>query len=230
MGWQDQGIVYDVAVHAGSLGAVLHYFRADIQLILQGWIASLKGAEDPDLTLWYLAVATIPVGLAGLLLHDFISSALRSPQVIASASIFFGIVLWWADKSGPGNRAQRDISWRDAIIIGCAQALALIPGTSRSGITITAGLMLGLDRHSASRFSFLLAIPVILLATGLEVYKMTSTEIQVDVLALLSVTLISFVSAWLAIHYFLKLLNRTGMLPYVIYRVLLGLLLFVMFW
>ena len=230
MGWQDQGIVYDVAVHTGSLGAVLLYFRSDIALILQGFAANFSGAEKKDWTLIHIAVATVPVGLAGLLLHDLISGSLRSPMIIAMASIFFGLVLYWADKSGAGTRGQEDIGMRDAIIIGCAQALALIPGTSRSGITITAGLVLGLDPASASRFSFLMAIPVIILATGLELYKLSSATVEVEIVPLVSVIVVSFASAWLAIHYFLKLLQRTGMLPYVIYRVLLGLFLIGIFW
>lgn len=229
-GWQDQGLVYDVAVHTGSLGAVMLYFRKDIQHILRGGLGPVSSDQGRDLTLWYLAAATIPVGLCGLLFHDFISSSLRNPGVIASASILFGVLLWYADRFGTAGRVQADIGWRDALIIGCAQALALVPGTSRSGITITAGLLIGLDRHSASRFSFLLAIPVILLATGYESYKLSTTIVEVEWLSVIFVSLVAFASAWLAIHYFLKLLSRTGMLPYVIYRILLGLLLFGLYW
>jgi undecaprenyl-diphosphatase len=231
VGWNDQGIVYDIAVHAGSLGAVVFYFRKDIQALLKGGLASLGGTStEKDYLLWYLALATIPVGLAGLLLHDFVATTLRNPQVIATASIVFGLLLWWADRFGTHARGQAGIGWRDALIIGVAQALAIIPGTSRSGITITAGLILGLDRQSASRFSFLLAIPVITLATGYESYKLSSGQLDIDWPSLLAVTAIAFVSAWLAIHYFLKLLDRTGMLPYVIYRVLLGLVLFAIYY
>ena len=230
-GWKDQGIVYDIAVHAGSLGAVVLYFRKDIQAMIVGWLASFSATnKDKDFLLWYLLMATIPVGLAGLLLHDFVATTLRSPQVIATASIVFGLVLWWADKYGARSRSQGELSWRDALIIGIAQALAIIPGTSRSGITITAGLMLGLDRQSASRFSFLLAIPVIILATGYETYKLSSGQMDFDWVSLITVSAVAFFSAWLSIHYFLKLLNRTGMLPYVIYRVLLGLLLFAIYY
>ncbi len=229
-GWKDQGIVYDIAVHAGSLGAVVLYFRKDIQGIIKGWLATFSaGSTEKDFLLWYLMLATIPVGLAGLLLHDFVATSLRSPQVIATASIVFGLVLWWADKYGAHSRIQSGISWRDALIVGCAQALAIIPGTSRSGITITAGLMLGLDRQSASRFSFLLAIPVIILAAGYESYKLSSGQVDIDWIALFTIMAVAFVSALLAIHYFLKLLDRTGMLPYVIYRVLLGLFLFIIY-
>jgi undecaprenyl-diphosphatase len=227
VGWEDQGIIYDIAVHTGSLGAVILYFRIDLQILIRGWLATFsKNSSDKDYLLWYLLLATIPVGLAGLLLHDLVATSLRSPQVIATASIVFGLVLWWADKYGAHSRTQHGLSWRDALIIGLAQAIAIVPGTSRSGITITAGLMLGMDRQSASRFSFLLAIPVIILATGYESYKLSSGYIDIDWAALIVVTFMAFVSALLAIHYFLKLLDRSGMLPYVIYRVLLGLLLF----
>jgi undecaprenyl-diphosphatase len=231
VGWDDQGIVYDIAVHAGSLGAVVLYFRKDIQDLLRGWLATLGWHNsEKNYLLWYLALATIPVGLAGLLLHDFVATSLRNPQVIATASIVFGLILWWADKFGQHTRTQAGINWRDALIVGFAQALAIIPGTSRSGITITAGLMLGMDRHSASRFSFLLAIPVIILASGYETYKLSSGQVDIDWISLITVTVIAFVSAFLAIHYFLKLLDRTGMLPYVIYRVILGIVLLAIYY
>ena len=231
VGWDDQGIVYDIAVHAGSLGAVVLYFRKDIQDLLRGWLATLGWHDsEKNYLLWYLALATIPVGLAGLLLHDFVATSLRNPQVIATASIVFGLILWWADKFGQHTRTQAGINWRDALIVGFAQALAIIPGTSRSGITITAGLMLGMDRHSASRFSFLLAIPVIILATGYETYKLSSGQVDIDWISLITVTVVAFVSAFLAIHYFLKLLDRTGMLPYVIYRVILGIVLLAIYY
>lgn len=229
-GWQDQGIVYDVAVHTGSLGAVLLYFRSDIQDLLQGALRPVSGSDNrSDYLLWYIALATLPVCLAGLLLHDLVATVLRSPQIIAGASIFFGLVLWWADRTGAASRSQADLGWRDAVIIGLAQVLALVPGTSRSGITITAGLMLGMDRHAASRFSFLLAIPVIIAATAYESTRLVSAQVSIEWLPVLCVALVAFASALLAIHFFLKLLDRTGMLPYVIYRVLLGLVLLAMY-
>ncbi len=230
-GWEDQGIVYDIAVHVGSLIAVLAYFRKDLQQLLRGWMATFSSTStEKDYLLWYLLFATIPVGLAGLLFHDVVSTSLRSPQVIATASIVFGLLLWWADKYGLLVRTQARVGWRDALIIGIAQAIAIIPGTSRSGITITAGLMLGLNRQAAARFSFLLAIPVIILAAAYETFRLSSGQVDIDWVPLLSVVAISAVSAWLSIYYFLKLLDRTGMLPYVIYRVLLGLFIFVIYY
>jgi len=229
-GWEDQGIVYDIAVHVGSLIAVVAYFRKDLQQLLRGWLATFNGTDtDKNYLLWYLLFATIPVGLTGLLFHDIVSTSLRSPQVIATASIVFGLLLWWADKYGLLTRTQARVGWRDALVIGLAQAIALIPGTSRSGITITAGLMLGMNRQAASRFSFLLAIPVIILAAGYETFRLSSGQVDIDWVSLLAVIAISAVSAWLSIYYFLKLLDRTGMLPYVIYRVLLGIVIFVVY-
>jgi len=229
-GWEDQGIAHDIAVHAGSLGAVLLYFRKDVAELFKGWLATLGWhSNEKNFLLWYLMLATIPVGLTGLLLHDFVATSLRSPQVIATASIVFGLVLWWADKFGKQTRTYVDVSWRDALIVGLAQAIAIIPGTSRSGITITAGLMLGMTRQAASRFSFLLAIPVIVLATGYETYKLSSSALQIDWMSLLIVMFVAFASALLSIHYFLKLLDRTGLLPYVVYRVGLGLVLFAVY-
>ena len=229
-GWQDQGLVYDVAAHGGTLAAVVWYFRRDLQEIIRHWSMRWSSDSTPkELMLWYLAIATFPVGLAGLLLHDFISTSLRNPQVIAIASIFFGLILLLADKTGSRERSYGELSLRDALLVGCAQVLALIPGTSRSGITITAGLMLGMDRQSASRFSFLLAIPVILLATAYEGYKLSTGVHSIDWIPVLVVVFVSFFSALLSIHFFLKLLERTGMLPYVIYRVVLGIVLLLMF-
>ncbi len=227
-GWADQGIRYDIAAHVGSLSAVVHYFRAHLRQILSGWSASPLHNENSRM-LWFLAAATIPVGLAGLISHDFIATQLRSPLVIACATILFGVVLWWADVKGKRARDQAQLHWRDVLIIGLAQCLALIPGTSRSGITMTAALLLGLNRETAARFSFLLAIPVISLAGLYEGYQLLGPAAEFDWLGLAIVTLVSAASAWLAIHYFLKFLERTGMLPYVIYRLVLGAVLLFLF-
>ncbi len=222
MGWSDQGLLYDVAAHFGSLLAVVIYFRGDLRAIIIGWTGSLKGERGGEARLaWSLIIATIPICLAGLLFSVFIDSV-REPQVIAGATVVFGLLLWWADRAGRRHRSMDEFNLRDALIIGLFQILAMIPGTSRSGITITAGLMLGLTREAASRFSFLLAIPVILIATGYEALSVTFTGSQVNWLAVAIVILVSFMSAYVAIHYFLKLIERTGMLPYVLYRLILG--------
>ena len=171
---------------------------------------------------WYLLIATIPVAVIGLFTSGIVENYLRSPLVIAVSTILFGLLLWWSDYSGKQTRTESGLSWKDVIIIGVFQVLALIPGTSRSGITITAGLLLGLERESAARFAFLLSVPTIFLAGGYEGWKLLTSTTSVDWYAVLVVTVISFITAVLTIHYFMKFLNRTGMLPYVIYRLLLG--------
>lgn len=226
----DQGLAYDLAAHLGSLAAVIGYFRQDLWRMIGGWLRSRGSLEDSDSRLvWFVLVATLPVAVAGLLLHDAIDSVLRSPLVIATASIGFGLLLWWADRAGQRLREPAAMSWGDAVLIGLAQMLALIPGTSRAGITITAGLFLGLTRQAAARFSFLLAIPVIGLAGAWETWQLSASGIAVDWMALLLVTVVSGVTAGLTIHYFLRFLQFTGMLPYVIYRVALGLVIVAMF-
>ena len=178
---------------------------------------------------WAVIWGTVPVVVAGLLLHDLVDTVLRSPLVIAWATIGFGLLLWLADVVGPQQRNEHRLAWRDVVVIGVAQALALIPGTSRSGITMTAGLMMGLTRSAAARFSFLLSIPVIVLAGGLNGLELATGDAAVDWHALWLGALLSGISAYLCIHLFLKLLERIGMLPFVIYRLLLGIVLFALY-
>ena len=227
--WADQGLLYDVAAHFGSLLALIIYFRKDLATMTAGWVRSFTGGRNREADLvWFLIIATLPICLAGLLFHD-LTVHLRDPLVIAGATVVFALLLWWADSRGKRRRSLEDFRLRDAVVIGLLQVLAIIPGTSRAGITITAGLMLGLGREAASRFSFLLAIPVILLASGNELLNVSVSAMQVDWTALFTVTVVSFISAWLTIHWFLKLVEWTGMLPYVIYRLFLGALLFALF-
>ena len=224
LGWDDQGLAFDVAVHLGSLVAVTLYFRDEIVAVASAWLTSVTRRERPDaeaLFGWYILVATIPGGLAGLLLNDWIETYLRSPLVIAATTALFGLALWLADRRG-GGRDEHTLTLMSALLIGCAQAIALIPGTSRSGITITAGLALGLSRQAAARFSFLMAIPVILLASGLKTLELIelTTPVQWDVIALGTVA--SAVSAYVCIKVFLRLLERLSMLPFMIYRLVLA--------
>ncbi len=229
-GWQDQGLAFDVAVHVGTLAAVLAYFRHDIRRLVGDWWVSVarRRRHGSSPLAWAVIFGTIPVGLAGLLFGDLIEEHLRSPLVIGVASIGFGLLLWWADASGTRIRDEHSLTWRDVLVVGCAQALALIPGTSRSGVTITAGLAMGLSRTAAARFSFLLAIPVIVLAGGLEAYRGLTEQVMVDWRAVAVGMSVSAASAYLCIHWFLKLLDRIGMLPFVLYRLALGLVLLAM--
>jgi undecaprenyl-diphosphatase len=149
--------------------------------------------------------------------------------VIASTTIIFGVLLGWADWSGKQARHEATLNWKDVLVIGLAQATALIPGTSRSGITITAALLLGLSRQAAARFSFLLSIPVIFLAGSLKTIELVTSDIATDWFAIIFGILLFAASAYLCIHLFLKLLDRIGMWPFVVYRLLLGALLFYLF-
>lgn len=228
--WQDQGLAFDVAVHAGTLTAVVLYFRHEIGRMFVQWFGSLGGSHTADSRLaWAVLLGTIPVGLAGLLFKDYIEIHLRSPLVIAATTIIFGILLWVADRKKHTPADEYSIGWKFALIIGMAQAIALIPGTSRSGITITAALLLGLNRTASARFSFLLSIPVIVLAGGFEAYEYLSVAAVDDALDLLIGAIVSAISAYLCIHYFLKLLDSISMLPFVIYRLILGAFLLLLF-
>ena len=232
LGWADQGLAFDVAVHVGTLTAVVLYFRDDLTVIVRAWLRSLYRREMNDHAIlgWGVVIGTIPVGLAGLLAKDWIESTLRSPLVIASTTIVFGLLLGIADRWTRGSRPLRRLSWWDALIIGMFQAVALIPGTSRSGITITGGLMLGFDRVSAARFSFLLSIPVIVLAGGLKSLDLIRAEVPVDWYLLSLGVAVSALAAYGCIGWFMRLLEKTGMLPFVIYRLVLGGVLFYLFW
>ncbi|AFJ02755.1 Undecaprenyl-diphosphatase [Methylophaga frappieri] len=229
--WQDQGLAFDVAVHVGTLSAIVFYFRGQLKSLILDWTNSvLKQRHIGDSRLaWAVGIATIPVGIAGLFFNDAIEFMLRNPLVIATTTIVFGILLGLADWWGKRRRDEHQLRWLDIIIIGCAQALALIPGTSRSGITMTAGLMLGLTRQAAARFSFLLSIPVILLAGGLKTVQLVVADSPTDWMVLFSGALFSAISAYLCVVIFMKMLDHIGMWPFVVYRLILGGVLFWLF-
>lgn len=231
LGWSDQGLVYDVAAHVGTLGAVVIYFRRDLGQIIHGGFHSVQRRQlDQDGRLfWLLIAASVPIAVGGYLLHDLASGVLRSPIIIAIANIVFAGLLWWSDRIARSIKSLHSIGWREALVIGFSQILAVVPGTSRSGVTMTAGLFLGLTRQAAARFSFLLSIPVIIMAGGYEIYRMTAIEVTADWHGFVLIAVLSLVSALLAIHLFLQLLDRFGMLPYVIYRLLLGVVLLLVF-
>ena len=230
--WSDQGLGFDIAVHLGTLSAVVYYFRRDLRHMASAWshsVVSRQFTAESRLA-WSVLLATIPVGLVGLLAKGLIEAHLRSVWVIAVATIVFGLLLGLAAYIGRGQRNAEDLRWRDVIIIGCAQALALIPGTSRSGITLTAGLLCGLNPQAAARFAFLLSIPVITLASGLQLLDwLNAADTVIDWQSVLIGMLCSALSAYLCIHYFLKLLNRIGLWPFVAYRLVLGAVLLIQF-
>jgi undecaprenyl-diphosphatase len=171
---------------------------------------------------WAVVLATLPVGAAGLVLKGLVETDLRSPLVIAGTTIVFALVIWAFDLRGRRARDEHSLSWRDAVLIGLFQAAALVPGVSRSGITIGAGLLLGLTREAASRFSFLLAIPAILLSGGLVTLDLARSPDPVAWGALAAGVALSFVSALACIHYFLRFVGHLGMAPFMIYRLVLG--------
>jgi undecaprenyl-diphosphatase len=219
--WPDQGLAFDVAVHLGTLAAVCTYFRHDLADYLSGTLTSLKTRQRNPASeeVMKLALATVPVVLCGFLLKDWIESSLRSVQVIAVATIFFGILLALADR----RHGETDsVSIQAAVFIGMCQVLALVPGTSRSGITITAALWLGLSRTKAARFSFLLAIPTIAGAALLTTLDLQQQLEPVDWVSLATGTVLAGTSAYLCINAFIRLVERTGMMPYVYYRLVLG--------
>jgi undecaprenyl-diphosphatase len=229
--WQDQGLAFDVAVHVGTLTAVIAYFHRELWQMGRDWTSSLRCRQHrgESRLAWAVLLGTIPVALGGLLCGDWIEIYLRSPWVIAITTLAFGLLLWCSDLSGVQQRDEHSLHWRDVTIIGLAQALALIPGTSRSGITMTAGLFVGLTREAAARFSFLLSIPVILLAGAYQALAVSQHPRPGEWGALLLGAVLSGISAWLCIHFFLKLLHRISFTPFVIYRLLLGVLILVLY-
>ena len=223
--WNDQGLTFDVAVHVGTLFAVLIYFRDDLQRLVFALTLSIfqrKHSEDSKLA-WMLLAATIPAGLCGLLFASQVEQYGRSLILIGTTSIGFGLLLFVSDRRGSKQLTLADMNWKTALLIGFSQILALIPGTSRSGVTMTAALFCNLDRAAAARFSFLLAIPIITASGLLRGIQLLQADTEsVEWLVLLYAIFISAVVAYLCIHYFLQLIERFGFLPFVVYRVLLG--------
>ncbi|MGR5261349.1 undecaprenyl-diphosphate phosphatase [Vibrio astriarenae] len=224
LGWDDQGLAFDVAVHVGTLAAVMIYFRKEVVTLLQAFIGSItKGERGKEVTLaWMIIIATIPACIFGLLMKDIIEIYLRSAWVIAVTTIVFGLLLWYVDRNAQQNMDEYQVGWKKALYLGVAQAMAMIPGTSRSGITITAALHLGFTREAAARFSFLMSIPIILLAGSYLGLKLVMSGEAINIGHLTTGVIVSFISAYLCIHFFLKLISRMGMTPFVIYRLILG--------
>lgn len=228
LGWEDQGLAFDVAVHVGTLAAVIIYFRREVVSLLSAFFASIfKGDRSKEAKLaWMILLATIPACLFGLFMKDFIELYLRSAWVIATTTIVFGLLLWYVDRNAKLVDDEYQAGWKKALVIGIAQALAMIPGTSRSGATITAALYLGFTREAAARFSFLMSIPIILLAGSYLGLKLVSSDEVVNFGLLATGIITSFISAYICIYFFLKLISRMGMTPFVIYRLILGVGLF----
>ena len=225
-GWPDQGLLLDVAVHVGSLFAVMLYFWRDLATMLCGLFAWRSGdgpLDEPGRRLIALVVVgTIPVVLAGLALKLVGTEGLRSAAVMGWTTLVFGLLLYVADRFGAQERSVQQMGFAGALAIGLAQILALVPGTSRSGITMTAARGLGFRRDEAARFSMLLSIPTIIAAGALltlDLIELGQTDLRSDVLL---AALLAFASAWLAIALLMRWLQRASFTPFVVYRVILG--------
>ena len=226
-GWPDQGLVFDVATHLGTLVAVFIYFRQDLLEIVKAWMTPVATESDRRHRAMavYLAVASVPALLVGVLAHEAVELYLRDVHVIAWTTIGFGLLLWIADWRCSRLRDLSRINLPRAVLIGLAQALALIPGVSRSGVTITAGRLLGFSPDAAARFSFLLAIPIIAAAGSYGALRVLSGDAEIDWSQFLLAMAISAIAGWVCIAAFLALLKRVGLLPFVLYRLALGLIL-----
>jgi len=226
LGWPDQGLAFDVAVHVGTLVAVIGYFWRDIFSILSGWCHSLRTGEKSDNSRlgWWVIIATIPAVLFGLVFNHYIEDNLRTINVIAFTTIVFGLLLWLSDRYFSSSKKLNELRLPSVVVIGIAQAMALIPGTSRSGVTMTAARFMGFTRDAAARFSFLLSIPIILAAGSLKIFELVTVYelVNVDWHSMLWGIVLSGVSAFACIHLFLKWLNKVGFLPFMLYRLVLG--------
>lgn len=222
--WVDQGLAFDVAVHVGSLAAVCLYFRTDIAMLLRGGLQVVSGKVETLESRLALGIAmgTVPAAIAGLLFASWIEMNLRDPRVIVYTLAGYGILMAVADRLCKGDKAITAIGYREAIIIGCAQALALVPGTSRSGITITAARFLGFGRAEAARFSFLLSAPVILMAACYKLLGLITGDESVAWAQLALGAAVACVVAYLSIEFFMRVVTRIGLAPFAIYRLILA--------
>jgi undecaprenyl-diphosphatase len=233
-GWKDPGAAFTAITQIGTEAAVLLYFRHDIWRIITAWLGSLAGRRKADADArmgWLIIIGSIPIIVLGLLLKDHIETTFRDLRIIAVALILFSLVLYWADRVGAKKRELGELTVGHGITFGLAQAMALIPGVSRSGGTITAGLFLGYSRAAAARYSFLLAIPAVLGSGFYEAYGALKGDAQgapIDWAPTILATVIAFGVGLSVIAWLLRYLNRGSFTPFVVYRVLLGVLVLVL--
>jgi undecaprenyl-diphosphatase len=227
-GWEDPGAAFTAVTQLGTMAAVVLYFRDDLLRISRAWLRSLGRPElrrDLDARLgWYIVLGTVPIGIFGVLFKDQIETGARDLYLIGIALIALGLILLLAERVGRRERSLEQIHTRDGFTIGLAQALALVPGVSRSGATITAGLFMGLDRTASARFSFLLSVPAVVLSGALELGTILSGEEEGgdSLFALAVATLLAFASGYAAIAFLLRFLERHSTVVFVAYRVVLG--------
>ena len=234
LGWPDQGLAFDVATHAGTLLAVLVYFRNDVIDLIQGFLTGKPRSIHVDFAprplAWALILGTIPAGVAGILFKDWIAGEARNPLLIACTAIFYGLLLGFADRKGEKYRDIGSMTMTAALLIGVAQALALVPGTSRSGITMTAALFLGFARPAAARFSFLLSIPITAAACALDAVDFFQGEVdRAQYVPMAIGVAVSAVAGYLVIAGLLAWLRRQPLTVFVVYRVILGLVILATF-
>ena len=229
LGWEDPGAAFTAVTQIGTMLAILVYFRRDIAMITVAW---LRGLRDPDVrgTIeyrmgWYVIAATVPIGMLGLAFRDQIETGARNLWIIASALVGVGLVMLVAERVASRKRGEEEVTLRDAVVVGLAQAAALVPGVSRSGATITAGLFLGLRREAAARFSFLLSVPAIVLSGVFEARKVGEAG-GPALLPTVVATVFAFVAGYASIAWLLRFLSRHSTGVFVAYRLALGALLF----
>jgi undecaprenyl-diphosphatase len=228
-GWDDPGAAFTAITQIGTEIAVLLYFRRDIGRIIAAWVASLAGKRkgDPDARMgWLIIVGSIPIVVLGLLFQDRIETTLRDLRIVAIALVAFSLILYWADRVGAKRRELDQLTVGHGIAFGLAQAMALIPGVSRSGGTITMGLFLGYTRAAAARYSFLLAVPAVLGSGFFQAYEALTGDVAGETVAwgpTIVATVIAFAVGLSVIAWLLRYLNRGSFTPFVVYRVVLGL-------
>jgi undecaprenyl-diphosphatase len=230
LGWDDPGAAFTAVIQLGTMAAVLLYFRDDLWRVARTWLQSLTRPElrstlDARMG-WYLIIATIPIGILGLIFSDQIESGARNLYLIGTTLIVLGLVMGYADMESRRERELEDVTTKDGVTIGFAQAAALVPGVSRSGATISAGLFLGFTRESAARFSFLLSVPAVVLSGLYELSKIVrgSEHTTTSTSSLIIATVFAFIFGYLSIAFLLRYLATHSLRPFVIYRVVLGLL------
>jgi undecaprenyl-diphosphatase len=221
-GWKDPGLAFDVALHLGTLAAVLWYFRAEWVALIAAGIQILRTRRIEGPQQWraaFIVIATIPGAIGGLLLEDYAETVFRDPRLTAIALIVMGTLLWAADRFARQDRGLNDVRWTDALLIGIAQVFALIPGVSRSGSTMTAGRALGLDRTGAATFSFLMSMPITAAAAVLKVPEALHEGITMPIVVGI---LASGISGWLAISVLLRYISTRSFGIFALYRWILG--------
>jgi undecaprenyl-diphosphatase len=226
LGWQDPGAAYSAVIQLGTVAAVLIYFRSDLVKLTVAFFQGLA-RRQPFGTLesrlaWFVLVGTLPIGICGLAFKKYIETSLRSLYVISTSLIVLAIILFIVERVASHQRTVADMRWKDALIIGAWQSVALIPGSSRSGTTLTGALSLGLRREDAARYSFLLSIPATTLAGVFELKHLIEADSRPSTVALVTGTIVAFGSGWAAIAWLLRYLRTRSTMVFIVYRVVLG--------